>query len=1143
MRFSSRLWTSFELRWVRRILCLLFTIVPVVDAIAQSESIGKPKVIPPSPTAAALVKYTDIPISYATGVPQVEIPIFEVKGKEISLPISLSYHGGGIKVDEKPGWLGRSWSLTGANGIISRTIRGLPDQGSKGYIANFDSLNYGIIDEAKQDLILSGELDADPDEYSYNFHGRSGKMLFMGDSIFTIPYENLDIGISETDATIVAENGVHYGFSGIEKYMDGNEEYTQTWYLTSISNVNGTEVIYFDYSEPFFVTDPFDPVIETSYFSGFTSFGHKDPVFVDRGQIRREVRLEKIVFEVTELRFYGITRLDSIVVFERGNRVKRHLLSYNSDGFLTTIIEQAISSDGSIYENELKHSMDYYPFLIGNKYAKDHWGFPNGALHNLDLLPIRFDLTPPANREPSSAENVQTAGALKSIRYPTGGIVELEYEANTYAKGDGPEDYISLGETTVTTSASWDVNMPPVPVVANSVISVSRDTKFRIDIRGSVTGTEGDGYLVDVGQSARVEIFKDQSTVPEIDLVVSIFSRTILELPRSYATDPGEYNVRLTILPPELSEPTITAINIAVDLIYNKVEENDGIVQSTGGGIRIKRITTKDGLGHSPDVIRRFEYNKQELNSHGDTIVVSSGRVTIIPSYTFSYDEYIYDETNSGLPNHVRQQAVTNGEQAIAGMGSPVYYHEVTEYLGENGEFGMTKYFFMPPTTAGGGFPYFPLQHDFQAGLPIGTNQYVKVNEGYQIVSKSETLYTFFTGENDPHHRRVRGVKVIISATYAGVLGADPVESTAQYYFVSTSWFHPTKKILTQYVGGVPSTQVVSEQFYDNLKHVQLTKTRENSSDGSFKIREMKYAEDFSGSNSVVSAMIGSGMTGVVVSTTLKREEGDTLKIVGSQLNKFGLVSIPVSPTGQGIVLKEVYQLESEVGVPVQYFTVSESDPFFVNEHMKRALKFDYYDEAGNLTQFTQEDRGSNSYLWDCEKRRPIAEIANATLSRVAYTSFECADYGGWSRSGGTIVSGTGDSVTGIKSCTGGVFTKSGLDPGAYKVSVWAKGSGSITVNSVSKAISSTWKVYEWFVDVSTSITVTTNGNQVDELRLAPTSAKMNTFQYDTGGRMVGSMGPTHLLVTYEYDPFKRLKVNKNHKGEILNAYEYHYQN
>ena len=51
-----------------------------------------PKVIQPSPDASALFRYQDYPMDYSTGLPQISIPIYEVKSGSLSVPISISYH-------------------------------------------------------------------------------------------------------------------------------------------------------------------------------------------------------------------------------------------------------------------------------------------------------------------------------------------------------------------------------------------------------------------------------------------------------------------------------------------------------------------------------------------------------------------------------------------------------------------------------------------------------------------------------------------------------------------------------------------------------------------------------------------------------------------------------------------------------------------------------------------------------------------------------------------------------------------------------------------------------------------------------------------------------------------------------------------
>src|SRR5450432_4906554 len=85
-----------------------------------------PKLTPPSPDAAGLGKYGAIPVDKSTGIPQISIPLYEIKTPRFTLPISLSYHASGIKVDEIASWVGCGWVLN-AGGAITRSIVGFPD--------------------------------------------------------------------------------------------------------------------------------------------------------------------------------------------------------------------------------------------------------------------------------------------------------------------------------------------------------------------------------------------------------------------------------------------------------------------------------------------------------------------------------------------------------------------------------------------------------------------------------------------------------------------------------------------------------------------------------------------------------------------------------------------------------------------------------------------------------------------------------------------------------------------------------------------------------------------------------------------------------------------------------------------------------
>ena len=89
-------------------------------------------VAPKSPDAAALFRYTETPVSLYTGVPNINIPIFTIKEGDIELPISISYHAGGIKVNDEASSVGLGWNLN-AGGRVSHIVSGVNDFSAYGY--------------------------------------------------------------------------------------------------------------------------------------------------------------------------------------------------------------------------------------------------------------------------------------------------------------------------------------------------------------------------------------------------------------------------------------------------------------------------------------------------------------------------------------------------------------------------------------------------------------------------------------------------------------------------------------------------------------------------------------------------------------------------------------------------------------------------------------------------------------------------------------------------------------------------------------------------------------------------------------------------------------------------------------------------
>ncbi|HMR58821.1 MAG TPA: hypothetical protein PKC10_15970, partial [Cyclobacteriaceae bacterium] len=70
-----------------------------------------PIIIPPSPNARQFTKYGEYPVSHFTGVPQISIPLYTIRSRDIEVPISLSYHASGIKPNDQDGIISAGWTL------------------------------------------------------------------------------------------------------------------------------------------------------------------------------------------------------------------------------------------------------------------------------------------------------------------------------------------------------------------------------------------------------------------------------------------------------------------------------------------------------------------------------------------------------------------------------------------------------------------------------------------------------------------------------------------------------------------------------------------------------------------------------------------------------------------------------------------------------------------------------------------------------------------------------------------------------------------------------------------------------------------------------------------------------------------------
>lgn len=81
----------------------------------------------PSPTALALISQIKSGVDLYNGNQSTSIPLYSINANDLSVPISLSNVGNGLKINDMGSLAGQGWKLN-AGSMITRIVNGLPDE-------------------------------------------------------------------------------------------------------------------------------------------------------------------------------------------------------------------------------------------------------------------------------------------------------------------------------------------------------------------------------------------------------------------------------------------------------------------------------------------------------------------------------------------------------------------------------------------------------------------------------------------------------------------------------------------------------------------------------------------------------------------------------------------------------------------------------------------------------------------------------------------------------------------------------------------------------------------------------------------------------------------------------------------------------
>lgn len=457
-------------------------------------SITQPNITPLSPEAAAVVQYVNYPVDYCTGLPKINIPLYEVKSGSITLPITLSYRSAGIKPCEASGWVGTGWVLDADPGLV-RTVNSVPDDDpSYGYYNN-PKVDYNPTQEELAEIVEGTASESDPDKFYYKLLSQSGSFYLQRGSGFleggeyvTHPYDPVHIFGSFGNYSLGDANGFLYNFGGEDEYYEYcalsqttyARRYITRWLCKSIKAPEGVAQIKFDYST---ISD-FAPISNHDYCivedsiagsgsdyselprliqpNGSTCRIHPNGTLTPDGYqdistsggsgdrvIKRKVP-STITFDGGKVHFYNNGHdLNYLTVNDNnGNIIRRvdfYISSYNSRSSLTKLDSLKISAPGC--EERIYRFSYYMPqYTPGSVDCRnvDFYGFYNGP-ESRDLVPhtkiesLYFDgrkdskITHTIGGEPGNRDpkgGYAKYGILYQTISPEGVITTLEYEPN-----------------------------------------------------------------------------------------------------------------------------------------------------------------------------------------------------------------------------------------------------------------------------------------------------------------------------------------------------------------------------------------------------------------------------------------------------------------------------------------------------------------------------------------------------------------------------------------------------------------------------------------------------------------------------------------------------------------------------------------
>lgn len=1143
----------------RKIVVSLIFFIFCSDVIHAQTILGQPQFeySSKSPDVAAIQKMIDVPISPFSGAANINIPLYTIKSRSLSLPISMQYTGGnGIKVDDRGGAVGLGWTFL-AGGSITRVVRGNEDEGLRvqrkthkivrpidtppytetvyRWSTERDSLAttdyqyggfyvdgvqgspgdgsdfYSFLSEHNAEVqttnplpptshnrFYNGLVDTEPDMFYFNFGEYSGKFVFNGDkTAMLLPY-NADLKV-----TPILKDSLDYTVNS-GTYPD-TSFYRQFFFESfKISTPDGKDY-YFGENSQSRLAVPYS--LKPNMYSGWYLTRVVDRINLDTIYIEYAGALQSTYFSKRSQKFVKPSYLFGC---------------QNQDG-----LNQITQGEAILYFSKIKSANEEIEFFYSSK---------------LDSFRVLDRQTRSLYRK------IQFSyGAFNSMKLKLEGIIERDLVTKKYS----PYTF-SYYDTTGTNSNKaqdfWGYynginnsrlmmgysdsclgadRMPKWPAMKREVLTVINNptggrTELDYEPHTAYTGrnlsngiSEGDAYFVNHGDfnltnnligGLRVKTVKNYDPITK-DTLTKVYSYLRFQ--------DGNSSGHLYIPPSLRVDPSSFVCDPVGSPTYYMSTHNMYIGSDANQHVSYRNVTVKEIKNGADNGRIEYEYYDDTntdscfySNAKTDTTNAPiTGPYDIYPSWQFKRlpENFLAGREKQKRVYNSAGQLLQNEKSIYKSVVYPVYQRGIV--LNSIFKKDMCNSNYISNIGSGMGTTSTCFYMDGQLDIVYDDNCSMMGNVGVRPILPPHYTYYFM------YNYRYAKMSIQLS-----------------------------KQIKETYTDkGAVSVDTVS-YLYENTDHVNLTSTISRNSRNEVLKQKTFYAWDFSNVNSGDSTIYFMKKAFINIPVASFNYKGSNVFSGGYRQYKWksradSTVFLP---------FEEFALLAGPAGVAPATLNIGSSYPQAFNFPSGNFLKVATYkyNPDNTISYVIKKGNEKISLLWDYNRSFVVAQTAGADSSDIAFTSFETSNNGSWTVAG--VARNTTSSVTGKQSyvLSNGNITKSGLSASkSYIVSYWSSSTAATiaSTTAVSGDLKNGWRYYEHKLPAAATSVTISGSVTIDELRLHPVGAQMSTYTFNPVVGMTSSTTPDNKNSYYEYDGSGKLRFVRDADRNIIKAADYFY--